>query len=166
MQWYMSALYVTFIQLSQSLPFIVHSCESPGVLQTLQKPSLVCSVYTIVWPCVFEVRLIEIFWKEDVCLSPLFFFLTSSLDHYIDILAVSYQQKLIVRKHYSESCKDWLLYLGGQKPHTEQRMQNKKNKRAVHWKRHFSLCINMLIKWKQRLYMKMSLYYFSIILLS
>lgn len=101
------------------------------------------------------------------CLPQPFFFLTSSLDHYIDILAVSYQQKLIVRKHYSESCKDWLLCLGGQKPHTEQRMQNKKNnKRADHWKRHFSLCINMLIKWKQRFYMKMSLYYFSIILLS
>lgn len=74
--------------------------------------------------------------------------------------------ELIVCKHCSVSRKDSLLYLGQSLPTKQRITQNKKRQRGRHWNNTSSLCINMLIKWEQRFYIKMSLYYISIILLS
>lgn len=152
-------------ELSQALHLNMNSCESSDVLGVFLPAlvSILCGHYFVVMGCLrgdwYHLK------RGSLPQPSSFLHILPGSHHWYFRCFLS--TELIVHKHCSESCKDWLLYLG-QNPHTKHRIaQNKKSIQGGDIENNpSSLCINMLIKWKQRFYIKMSLYYISIILLS
>lgn len=167
MQKCMSRSCVAAIRWSQSHRCIVHSGESSAVLETYLEAflSIQCEHYSVaVCPLKWRWWILS---EKRLFASTLFTYIYTPQSHHW-YFRYFLSTDLIVHKHHSESYEDWLLYLGVQSPHTKQTNAKYKEQQRgqIIEKDKVSLCINMLIKWKQRFYMKMSLYDISIILLS